>query len=137
MAKPHFAVQEALLREGVEAFAEGKPIAGIKVLVTEIEGILNVAFRAHTGKAGNTQALLGFAIESVEKQTNGPGTLFLTTEFNRYLLNYMFANYDPDNPTEGKVSLHLVGHGDAGVGSYTMVRTLLSILRLDQLAFYT
>ncbi|WGT35013.1 hypothetical protein [Pseudomonas atacamensis] len=94
MAKPHFAVKEVLLREGVEAFAQGKPIAGIKVLVTEIEGILNVAYRAHTGKAGNTKALLGFAIESAEKQTDGPGTLFLTTESNRYLLNYMFANYD-------------------------------------------
>lgn len=77
---------------GVEAFAQGKPIAGIKVLVTEIEGILNVAYRAPTGKAGNSKALLGFAIESAEKRTYGPGTLFLTTEFNRYLLNYMFAN---------------------------------------------
>lgn len=137
MAKPHFAVKEALLREGVEAFAQGRPIAAIKVLVTEIEGILNVAYRAHTGKAGKTKALLGFAIESAEKRTGGPGTLFLTTEFNRYLLNYMFANYDPDDLTEGSVSRHLVGHGDAGVGSYTMVRALQVILTLDQLAFYT
>lgn len=137
LAKPHFAVKEVLLGEGVEAFAQGKPIAGIKVLVTEIEGILNVPYRAHTGKAGNTKALLGFAIESAEKQTDGPGTLFLTTESNRYLLNYMFANDDPDNLTKGTVSLHLVGRGDAGVGSYTMVRALLLILTLDQLAFYT
>lgn len=137
LAQPHYAVKEALLREGVEALAQGKPIAGIKVMVTDIEGILNVACRAHTGKAGNTKALLGFAIESAEKQTDGPGTLFLTTGFNRYLLNYMFANYDPDNLTEDTVSRHLVGHGDAGVGSYTMVRALLLILTLDQLAFCT
>lgn len=137
LAKPHFAVKEALLREGVEAFAQGRPIAAIKVLVTEIEGILNVAYRAHTGKAGKTKALLAFAIESAEKRTGGPGTLFLTTEFNRYLLNYMFASYDPDNLTEGSVSRHLVGHGDAGSESYTLVKALQVILTLDQLAFYT
>ncbi|MFJ4153959.1 hypothetical protein ACIPZF_04000 [Pseudomonas sp. NPDC089752] len=137
MAKPHFAVKEALLREGVEAFAQGRPIAAIKVLVTEIEGILNVAYRAHTGKAGKTKALLAFAIESAEKRTGGPGTLFLTTEFNRYLLNYMFASYDPDNLIEGTVSRHLVGHGDAGSESYTLVKALQVILTLDQLAFYT
>jgi len=56
-----------------------KPQLDTKVLVTEIEGILNVAYRAHTGKAGKTRALLGFAIESAEKRTGGPGTLFLTT----------------------------------------------------------
>lgn len=137
LAKPHFAVKEALLKEGVEAFAQGRPIAAIKVLVTEIEGILNVAYRAHTGKAGKTKALLAFAIESAEKRTGGPGTLFLTTEFNRYLLNYMFASYDPDNLTEGTVSRHLVGHGDAGIESYTLVKALQVILTLDQLAFYT
>lgn len=137
MAKPHFAVKEALLREGLEAFAVSKPITAIKILVTEIEGILNGAYRAHTGRAGKTKALLAFAIESAEKRTGGPGTLFLTTEFNRYLLNYTFANYDPDNLTEGAVSRHLVGHGDAGTASYTMVKALQVILTLDQLAFYT
>ncbi|KKY56831.1 hypothetical protein ACDH60_24745 [Pseudomonas ficuserectae] len=137
MAKPHFAAKEALLKEGVEAFLQGRPIAAIKVLVTEIEGILNVAYRTHTGKAGKTKALLAFAIESAEKRTGGPGTLFLTTEFNRYLLNYMFASYDPDNLTEGTVSRHLVGHGDAGSESYTLVKALQVILTLDQLAFYT
>jgi hypothetical protein len=137
LAKPHFAVKEALLREGLEAFALGKPITAIKILVTEIEGILNGAYRAHTGRAGKTKALLAFAIESAEKRTGGPGTLFLTTEFNRYLLNYTFANYDPDNLTEGAVSRHLVGHGDAETSSYTMAKALQVILTLDQLAFYT
>ncbi|WP_218938999.1 MULTISPECIES: hypothetical protein [unclassified Pseudomonas] len=92
---------------------------------------------AHTGRAGKTKALLAFAIESAEKRTGGPGTLFLTAESNRYLLNYMFASYDPENLTEGAVSRHLVGHGDAGSSSYTMVKALQVILTLDQLVFYT
>lgn len=58
----------------------------------QVEGILNVAHLAHTGKTGKTKALLSFAIENAEKRTGGPGTLFLIPEFNRYLLNYMFAN---------------------------------------------
>ncbi|EGH07751.1 hypothetical protein Pgy4_04587 [Pseudomonas savastanoi pv. glycinea str. race 4] len=49
-----------------------------------------MAYRAPTGRAGNTKALLGFAIESAENELMG--TLFLTTEFNRYLLNYIFAS---------------------------------------------
>ncbi|MGY1880694.1 hypothetical protein [Pseudomonas reactans] len=137
LARPHFAAKEALLREGVEAFVLGRPITAIKILVTEIEGILNVAYRANTGRAGKTKTLLAFAIESAEKRTGGPGTLFLTAEFSRYLLNYTFASYDPENLTEGAVSRHLVGHGDAGSASYTMIKALQVILTLDQLAFYT
>lgn len=137
LAKPHFAAKEALLSEGIEAFIQGRPITAIKILVTEIEGILNIAYRADNGKAGKTKALLAFAIESAETRTGGPGTLFLTTEFNRYLLNYTFASYDPENLSEGAISRHLVGHGDAGSGSYTLVKALQVILTLDQLAFYT
>lgn len=137
MQKPHFAVKKALLSEGIEAFIQRRPIAAIKILVTEIEGILNGAYRALYGKAGKTKALLAFAIESAEARTGGPGTLFLTTEFNRYLLNYTFASYDPDNLKEGTVSRHVVGHGDADSESYTLVKALQVILTLDQLAFYT
>ncbi|WP_207267944.1 MULTISPECIES: hypothetical protein [unclassified Pseudomonas] len=136
-AKPHFAVKEALLREGVEAFHLGRPITAIKILVTEIEGILNVAYRTHNGKAAKTKVLLDFAITSAEKRTGGPGTLFLTTEFNRYLLNYTFANYDPDNHAGDAGSRHAVGHGAANSESYTMIKALQVILTLDQLAFYT
>ncbi|EPN45745.1 hypothetical protein A244_25059 [Pseudomonas syringae pv. actinidiae ICMP 18807] len=78
-----------------------------------------------------------FAIESAEKRTGGPGTHYLTIEFSRYLLNYTFASYDPDDLTEGAVSQHLVGHGDASSESYTLVKPLQVILTLDQLACYT
>lgn len=36
LAKPHFAAKDALLREGFEAFVQGRPIPAIKILVTEI-----------------------------------------------------------------------------------------------------
>ena len=77
--------------------------------MTEIEGILKSAYRALYGKAGKTKALLAFAIQSAEARTGSPGTLFLTTELNRYLLNYTFASYGPDNLREGSVSRHLGG----------------------------
>lgn len=133
LAKPHFAAKEMLLRDGLEAFELGKPIAAIKILVTEIEGILNGAYRAQTGKAGKTKALLAFAIENAEGRTGGPGTLFLTAEFNSYLLNYTFANFDPDTQNGDAGSRHAVGHGAAGSESYTMVKALQVILTLDQL----
>jgi len=128
LAKPHAAVKEAVLRGGVEAFAQGKPIAGIKVLVTEIEGILNVAYRAPTGEAGNTEALLGFAIESAENELMARYPV-PNDRIQPLLAELHVCQLNRDNLTEGAVSLYLVGHGDTGVRSSTMVRALPVTLR--------
>jgi hypothetical protein len=57
--------------------------------------------------------------------------------FAEYLKSYTFANFDPAANTGIAGSRHAVGHGAAAAETYTMVRALQALLKLDQLAFCT
>ncbi len=138
VAKPHFAAKEALLKEAVDAFVQKKPVAVIKILLTEIEGVLNDAFRAtHGGQGAKLKELLAFAQASAEQRAGGRNTLLFPSAFGRYLSTHTFAHFDPVAQTGTAGSRHAVGHGAAAQESYTMPKALQAILTLDQLAFYT
>ncbi|MEN6081597.1 hypothetical protein [Chromobacterium piscinae] len=137
-AKPHFAARATLLKEAVEAFTDQKPASVIKIILTEIEGVLNDAHKAvNDGQGAKIRDLLAFAQASAEKLAGGPDTLFFPDAFGRYLSAHTFANFDPVAGTGTAGSRHAVGHGAASQDSYTMTRALQAILTIDQLAFYT
>lgn len=137
-AKPHFAARASLLKEAVEAFTAQKPASVIKIILTEIEGVLNDAHKAaNGGKVAKINDLLAFAQASAEQRAGGPDTLFFPAAFGRYLSAHTFANFDPAAGTGTAGSRHAVGHGAASQDSYTMARALQAILTLDQLACYT
>lgn len=138
LTRPHFASRAALLKSGLDAFARKDPIPCIKILLTEIEGILNDAYRAsHNGQGAKTKELLRFAIESATNKAGVSDSLMFPAAFARYLDEYTFANFDPVSKTGDAGSRHAVGHGAAAVETYTMARALQAILALDQLMFYT
>lgn len=138
VAKPHFAAKTALLKEAIQAFTAQMPGAVIKIILTEIEGVLNDAYRAaHGGQGAKIKDLLAFAQSSAEQRAGGSDTLFFPTAFGRYLAVHTFANFDPVAQTGTAGSRHAVGHGAATQESYTMTRALQALLTLDQLAFYT
>jgi hypothetical protein len=137
MLKPHFAGKEELLRTAISAFLAKQPVATIKVLLTEIEGILAEAYKAVHGRRAKLKTLLSFAVQSAAEKTGAPDTLLFPTVFAKYLESYTFAPFDPDGPQPKAGSRHAVGHGAADTQSYTMARALQVILTLDQLAFYT
>lgn len=135
--KPHFSVRAALLAEAIEAFNSCKPVAVIKIVLTEIEGVLNDAHKAtHGGQGAKLKTLLAFAQESAEQRAGRSDTLLFPAAFGRYLANHTFTNFDPVADTGTAGSRHAVGHGAAAQESYTMVRALQALLTLDQLAFY-
>ena len=137
-AKPHFAARIVLLKEAVDAFLAQKPASTIKIILTEIEGVLNDAYKAaHDGQGAKLKKLLAFAQTSAEQRAGGPETLFFPAAFGRYLAERTFANFDPVSRAGTAGSRHAVGHGAATQESYTMPRALQAILTLDQLAFYT
>lgn len=137
-ARPHFAAKAALLKEAVDAFVQKKPVTVIKILLTEIEGVLNDAYRATHGIQGaKLKELLAFAETSAEQRAGGANTLLFPAAFGRFLKAHTFANFDPVEQTGTAASRHAVGHGAAAQESYTMPRALQAILTLDQLAFYT
>jgi hypothetical protein len=138
LAKPHCFAKEALLKAAIDAYNRCEPVAVIKILLTEIEGILNDAHRAtHGGQGAKLKELLKFAVESAERKAGQPNTLLLPAAFAKYLAEHTFANFDPAAQTGTAGSRHAVGHGAAAPESYTMPRALQAILTLDQLAFYT
>jgi hypothetical protein len=137
-AKPHFAVKGVLLKEALAAFAAKRPASTIKIILTEIEGVLNDAYRAtHGGQGAKLKELLAFAEGSAAQRAGGSDTLLLPVAFGRYLSAHTFANFDPVARTGTAGSRHAVGHGAAAQDTYTMPHALQAILTLDQLAFYT
>jgi hypothetical protein len=136
MAKPHFVSKRALLDSALRAFKAQDPVATLKIVLTEIEGILQEAHRVSTGRPAKLKRLLAFAKESATAKAGAEDTLLFPGAFARYLEAYTFANFEPEVGGDAG-SRHAVGHGAASADSYTMVRALQAILTLDQLAFYT
>lgn len=138
MTKPHFSSRSELLKEVVEAFTARRPASVIKIVLTEIEGVLNDAYKvAHNGQGAKIKDLLEFAKASAVDQAGSPDTLFFPAAFTCYLTEHTFADFDPRSQNGTAGSRHAVGHGAASQESYTMARALQAILTLDQLAFYT
>ncbi|MBS3651947.1 hypothetical protein KEU06_25405 [Pseudaminobacter sp. 19-2017] len=137
MAKPHFAGKERLLRSALNNFTAGDSIAVLKIVLTEIEGILSAAYHKAHGKGARLKRLLEFATMSAEKKAGQPDTLLFPAAFAHYLKSHTFAEFDPVARTGKASSRHAVGHGAADDDSYTQVRALQALLTLDQLAFYT
>ncbi|MET3649838.1 hypothetical protein [Phyllobacterium ifriqiyense] len=137
MTKPHFAGKEKLLRSALTGFSNGDPVHVLKIALTEIEGILNDAYRKRHGKGAKLKKLLEFAILSAEEKTGQPHSLMFPTAFARYLREYTFADFDPAARNGKAGSRHAVGHGAAESDSYTLARALQALLTVDQLAFYT
>lgn len=137
MARPHFAAKEALLKSAIDAFIRGDAVATIKIVLTEIEGVMAEAYRTVHGQSARTKELLRFVIAAAETRAGQPNSLMLPAAFARYLDTYTFANFDPVSQSGTAGSRHAVGHGAAAADTYTMTRALQAILTLDQIAFFT
>lgn len=135
-SKPYLQGKTPILESIKRSFIAEDPVAVIKVVLTEIEGILLQAYKAKTGETAKTWKLLDFAISSAEDKTGSADTLFLTAEFAKHLKEHVYAVFDPSSNDGQATSRHAVGHGVATAESYTMTRALQAILTLDQLAFY-
>ncbi len=132
MTKPPLKEKEAILRPAVKAYKECEWVICLKIVLTEIEGIIAEAYSAATGeKTRNMKKLLDFTVDTAAKMAGGKDTLFFPTEFADYLRQYTYA--DSDNQS---ASRHAVGHGRAKSEDYTSVRALQALLTLDQFAFY-
>lgn len=136
MRKPHFANKQRILRSALNNYLSNDPVAVLKIILTEIEGILANAYQEAHGKKAKTKELLSFATQSAEQKSGQPDTLLFPMAFGGYLESYTFAQFDPllQNGIAG--SRHAVGHGAASEESYTQIRALQAMLTLDQLAFY-
>jgi len=137
MAIPSFKQHEPILRAGLDAFKSGNAIAAIKILLSEIEGLLNDAYFAVTGeRTRHIKKLIEFCSNAAAEKSGSADTLFLPSAFGQYLTEYTYAEFDHTTDTGSAGSRHAVGHGAAPADTYTLARALQAILTLDQLGFY-
>ncbi|GAM97387.1 hypothetical protein U91I_01013 [alpha proteobacterium U9-1i] len=134
-AHPTLGPHAAVLNSGLEAFKRGDAVASLKVILTEIEGVLRNAHMAENGASAKIGQLLAFAAQRGLRKTESEASLFFPALFLRYLTTSTFAAFDPMAPTSD-ASRHSVGHGAANAGAYTQKRALQAILTLDQIARY-
>jgi hypothetical protein len=135
--KPSFASKKRILESAIRSFCNDDPVACIKTITTEIEGIINNSYRqVHGTGTRKISKLLAFASDMAARRVGGPGTLLFPKEFARYLAEYVYASYDPESAAGSKASRHAFGHGAVDDEGYTKIRALQAVLTLDQLAFY-
>ncbi|AJC80189.1 hypothetical protein IE4803_CH03006 [Rhizobium etli bv. phaseoli str. IE4803] len=136
MEKPSLKAKETILRPALNAYQAKEPVSVIKIILTEIEGVMAEAyFHVKGERTRQMKKLLAFMIDLAEERAGGKDTLFFPADFGRYLVRYTYRNFEPGDTDSGG-SRHAVGHGAAPSDQYDMTRALQAILTLDQLAFY-
>ena len=134
--RPSLKGREKFLRSALDAFGRNDPIACLKIILTEMEGIIQDAHLAEVGNGASIKDLLNFAAKKGAGKAGDEGTLLFPKHFLRYLSDHTYARFDPKNPDDEVFSRHSVGHGGAKSDFYTQERALQAILTLDQLSYY-
>lgn len=133
--REEFERRKELLWEGVSLFAEGKFIACIKTLITEIEGIIRDCRRVDTVSSASFRDMLKATIDQTVERVGDASSLYFPIHFLRYLEASFYARFDPAVGTI-EAWRHSASHGAAPPDAYTATRALQTILVLDQIYRY-
>ena len=125
-----------ILDPALEAFKRGDAVSCLKIILTEIEGVLQDAHIGEQGEGASARELLSYAASKGVQKASDPNSLLFPMHFLRYMRDHTYASFDPRKPEPNVVPRHSVGHGAAAAANYTLERALQSILTLDQINFY-
>lgn len=125
-----------ILEPAIRAYKAEEPVSVIKIVLSEIEGVMSEAhFHATGGRTHRIEKLCAFMVAQAEQRAGGKDTLFFPVQFGEYLRDYIYSGFRPGDRGQAG-SRHAVGHGAVAGEQYTMTRALQALLALDQLAFY-
>lgn len=135
-----FLDKKEILESGIQSYLEDDTkgfIACIKILLTEIEGIIRIHYFKETGKGRNVYIpdLINHIFDRAKTKTGSDASLFFPRDFLQYLKDAIFPKFDLE---KGDIALsrHTSSHGVAKVEDYSKIRAIQMILILDQLYFY-
>jgi len=138
--KDTFLIKKPILESGIQSYLcdDSKGfIASIKILLTEIEGIIRLHYFKETGKGKDVHIpdLLNYVFDKGTTKTGSEASLFFPRDFLYYLKESIFPQFDLE---KGDIALsrHTSSHGVAKVEDYSKIRAVQMILILDQLYFY-
>ena len=127
--------KKTLLESGVRYYLSNTKdgyIASIKILITEIEGILRLVIK---DKLKNTK-ILSFIEKLKEmnsKKYNSEYSLVLPSKFIDYITISIYGNFDDSNIPDNRNS---ISHGVAREEQYSWERALQIILTIDHLVYF-
>lgn len=136
LAHPVLGSRSLVLGSALEAFRRGDHVSTVKIILTEIEGILNDAHRRAYGSGAKLPKLLKFVAVAGELKAGAPDTLLFPQPFRDFLIGNTFAHSDARSPGGAAGSRHAVGHGAAADDAYSRIRALQAILTMDQFVFF-
>ncbi len=133
-----FAEKRDILEAGIEAFFQGTKsgyINAIKTIVTEIEGVIRIAYFRKFGEKPSSQRIQRFITDLGKQKFSSAGSLGFPNLFYDYLKESVFQGFDLET---GKIpsSRHSFAHGVAHFENYSQIRALQLLLTLDQICFY-
>lgn len=139
-SKELFSEKRAILESGIQSYLSDDAkgfIACIKILLTEIEGIIRLHYFKETGKGKDVHIpdLINHVFDKGRSKTGSEASLFFPRDFLYYLKEAIFPQFDLE---KGNIALsrHTSSHGVAKVEDYSKIRAVQVILILDQLYFY-
>jgi len=138
--KEVFLDKKAILESGIQCYLDDDSkgfIGCIKILLTEIEGIIRLHYFKETGKGKDVHIpdLINHVFDKGKTKTGSEASLFFPRDFLYYLKEAIFPKFDLE---KGDIALsrHTSSHGVAKVEDYSKMRAIQMILILDQLYFY-
>lgn len=133
-----FRNKKDVLSAGIEFFNHNNhsgDIACIKIMLTEIEGIIRHHIIKDEGEDRRKQAaFITYLIEKGLSKYPDLGSMGFPNLFKKYLIDNTFDYFNVYD-SDIKPNRHSVAHGFVNSSEYTRVRALQSILTIDQL-FY-
>lgn len=138
--KELFLDKKAILESGIQCYLGDDTkgfISSIKILLTEIEGIIRLHYFKETGKGKyvHISDLINHVFYKGKTKTGSEASLFFPRDFLYYLKESIFQQFDLE---KGDIALsrHTSSHGVAKAEDYNKIRAVQMILILDQLYFY-
>lgn len=138
--KELFLDKKPILESGIQCYLSDDAkgfIACIKVLLSEIEGIIRLHYFKETGRGKDVHVpdLIEHVFENGKTKTGSEESLFFPRDFLYYLKEAIFPHFDLES---GNIALsrHTSSHGVAKAQEYSKIRAVQMILILDQLYFY-
>ncbi|MEF8847380.1 MAG: hypothetical protein V5A57_03070 [Candidatus Paceibacterota bacterium] len=138
-SKEIFESKKPILQKGLNEFLENNQrgdISCIKILVSEIDGVIREIYYQETGKGkAKTSDLKDFVKEKGRRKGGDDSSLLLPAAFFDYLDDKFYDQFDlaKGGPEVARPSST---HGVVDPEKYTHDKALQAILTLDQLYFY-
>jgi len=136
--KDIFANKREIIEAGISSYLQNSKsgfIACIKILYSEIEGILRISYFKEHNKKPTFRELTDYIDQKAKSKFFSRHSLGFPYVFFHYLSNVIFKGFDLET---GQVDLsrHSTSHGVANPEDYTKMKALQAILVLDQIYYF-